>query len=95
MYISGPGPGRIGMVEFDDAAFDRSQAITLERLQGVLRRVSGTDVTLRALHVATTYTDRARQATTYRIGRVLLAGDAAHIHSPLGGRASTLVLAMR
>ena len=34
---------------------------------------------------ASTYTDRARQATTYRKGRVLLAGDAAHVHSPLGG----------
>jgi 2-polyprenyl-6-methoxyphenol hydroxylase-like FAD-dependent oxidoreductase len=86
MYISGPGPGRIGVVDFDDAAFDRSQEITLESLQAILRRVSGTDVTLKALHVATSYTDRARQATTYRKGRVLLAGDAAHIHSPLGGQ---------
>ena len=55
-------------------------------LQAILRRVSGTDVTLTNLHVATSYTDRARQATTYRKGRVLLAGDAAHIHSPLGGQ---------
>jgi 2-polyprenyl-6-methoxyphenol hydroxylase-like FAD-dependent oxidoreductase len=86
MYISGPGPGRIGLVDFDDATFDRSQEITLEFLQTILRRVSGTDVTLTALHVATSYTDRARQATTYRKGRVLLAGDAAHIHSPLGGQ---------
>jgi 2-polyprenyl-6-methoxyphenol hydroxylase-like FAD-dependent oxidoreductase len=86
MYISGPGPGRIGLVDFDDASFDRSQEITLEDLQAILRRVSGTDVTLTALHVATSYTDRARQATTYRKGRVLLAGDAAHIHSPLGGQ---------
>jgi len=85
MYISGPGPGRIGMVEFDDTV-DRSQEITLETLQAVLRRVSGKDVTLTAVHAATTYTDRARQATTYRKGRVLLAGDAAHIHSPLGGQ---------
>jgi 2-polyprenyl-6-methoxyphenol hydroxylase-like FAD-dependent oxidoreductase len=86
MYINGPGPGRIGLVDFDNAAFDRSQEITLEDLQAILRRVSGTDVTLKALHVATSYTDRARQATTYRKGRILLAGDAAHIHSPLGGQ---------
>jgi 2-polyprenyl-6-methoxyphenol hydroxylase-like FAD-dependent oxidoreductase len=38
------------------------------------------------MHVASSYTDRARQATTYRKGRVLLAGDAAHIHSPLGSQ---------
>ena len=86
MYISGPGPGRIGLIDFDGAAFDRTQEITLESLQTILRRVSGTDVTLSALHVASSYTDRARQATTYRKGRVLLAGDAAHIHSPLGGQ---------
>lgn len=86
MYILGPGPGRIGMIDFDDATFDRSQTITLESLQRVLRRVSGADVTLTAVHVASSYTDRARQATTYRRGRVLLAGDAAHVHSPLGGQ---------
>ena len=86
MYVNGPGPGRIGLVDFDNAAFDRTQEITLEDLQAILRRVSGTDVTIKTLHVATSYTDRARQATTYRKDRVLLAGDAAHIHSPLGGQ---------
>jgi 2-polyprenyl-6-methoxyphenol hydroxylase-like FAD-dependent oxidoreductase len=86
MYINGPGPNRIGIADFDGGSLDRTQAITLENLQEVLRRVSGTDVTLKAVHVASTYTDRARQATTYRKGRVLLAGDAAHIHSPLGGQ---------
>lgn len=86
MFRNDLGPGRIGLIDFDDAAFDRSKEITLESLQAILRRVSGTDVTLKALHVATSYTDRARQATTYGKGRVLLAGDAAHIHSPLGGQ---------
>jgi 2-polyprenyl-6-methoxyphenol hydroxylase-like FAD-dependent oxidoreductase len=85
MYIMGPGTGRIGMTEFDNTV-DRSRSLTVEELQGVLRRVSGTDVTLTAVHAASTYTDRARQATTYRKRRVLLAGDAAHIHSPLGGQ---------
>ena len=49
-------------------------------------------MTLKALHVATTWTDRAGQATTYRSGRILLAGDAAHIHSPLGGQGLNLGL---
>jgi len=86
MYLVGPGPDRIGMIEFDGASFDRTQTVTLESLQAVLRRVSGADVTLTSMEVASTYTDRARQATTYRKGRVLLAGDAAHVHSPLGGQ---------
>jgi 2-polyprenyl-6-methoxyphenol hydroxylase-like FAD-dependent oxidoreductase len=86
MYTHGPAPGRIGVVDFDGGRFDRTSEITLENLQAMLQRVSGTDVTLRSVEVATSYTDRSRQATTYRQGRILLAGDAAHVHSPFGGQ---------
>jgi hypothetical protein len=81
------------MVDFDGGAVhDAGQPITREHVQAVLRRVSDTDVTVAALHVAATWTDRARQATAYRNGRILLAGDAAHIHSPLGGQGLNLGL---
>lgn len=79
-------PGQISIADFDGGAFDRSEAITVEHLQAVLRRVSQTDVTLTAVRLATSFTDRTRLATSYRCGRVLLAGDAAHVHSALGGQ---------
>jgi 2-polyprenyl-6-methoxyphenol hydroxylase-like FAD-dependent oxidoreductase len=84
-YVNGPMPGRILTLEFDGPPEDRDAPITLEELQTSLRKVSGSDVRLTAVHAATRWTDNARQANTYRLGRVLLAGDAAHVHAPIGG----------
>jgi hypothetical protein len=47
-------------------------------------------VEITKIRLASTFTDRCKQATTYRQGRVLLAGDAAHIHSPLGAQGLNL-----
>ncbi|TRA98425.1 MULTISPECIES: FAD-dependent monooxygenase [Rhizobium/Agrobacterium group] len=85
-------PGTIAMVDFDGGRFHRTQPITPEHVQTVLRHVSGSDITITGLSLATTWTDRAYQTTTYRNGRILLAGDAAHIHSPLGGQGLNLGL---
>ena len=92
MYLQSQ-PGYVMIQDFDGGAFHNSEKpVTREHVQNVLRRVSNTDVTISALHIATTWTDRARQATTYRNRRILLAGDAAHIHSPLGGQGLNLGL---
>ncbi|MEU5343860.1 FAD-dependent monooxygenase [Streptomyces sp. NPDC020766] len=102
-YRYGPQPGRVVTVEFDDAHAGLPHArlrprggapiepVTLDEVQTSLRRVSGTDVTLTALRGnAARWTDNARQAAAYRSGRVLIAGDAAHVHSPFGGQGLNL-----
>ena len=59
---------------------------TMDELRGALVEVYGTDYGLRRANWISRFTDMARQAASYRQGRVLLAGDAAHVHPPHGGQ---------
>ena len=59
---------------------------TLDDLRSRLREIYGTDFGVHSPTSISRFTDASRQAAAYRAGRVLLAGDAAHIHAPDGGQ---------
>ena len=64
----------------------RGSEPVLEDLRQALIGLYGTDYGLRSATNVSRFTDMARQAARYRDRRVLLAGDAAHVHSPVGGQ---------
>lgn len=60
--------------------------MTLEEIREVTRRALGTDFGLLEARWMSRFHSDERQAPHYRVGRVFLAGDAAHVHSPAGGQ---------
>lgn len=79
----GGGPVRVMVTERQvNAAGEPS----LRELSEALVAVYGTDYGIHSPTWISRFTDAARQAAAYRAGRVLLAGDAAHVHHPIGGQ---------
>jgi 2-polyprenyl-6-methoxyphenol hydroxylase-like FAD-dependent oxidoreductase len=81
----GSGFYRVITSEPYPADLDRDAPMTLDELRASIRRVNGQDLPISGTRWVSRFTDSSRQAGQYRAGRVLLAGDAAHIHLPAGG----------
>jgi 2-polyprenyl-6-methoxyphenol hydroxylase-like FAD-dependent oxidoreductase len=69
-----------------DAETTRDTPVTPEEIAAALRAVYGDETVLGGVDNASRFTDATRQVEHYRVGDVLFAGDAAHIHPPLGGQ---------
>src|SRR5947209_12056522 len=82
VYMDG-GPVRVTVTE---EHLGPTTEATLRDLSEALIAVWGTDYGVHTPTSISRFTDMARQAAAYRERRVLLAGDAAHVHSPVGGQ---------
>jgi 2-polyprenyl-6-methoxyphenol hydroxylase-like FAD-dependent oxidoreductase len=68
----------------------RFQRVTEDEVRAAIHERYGAELSVHEVRYATRFTDASRQVERYRIGRVLLAGDAAHIHLPAGGQGLNL-----
>jgi 2-polyprenyl-6-methoxyphenol hydroxylase-like FAD-dependent oxidoreductase len=81
--------GRVGVVVSGPYAGQTGEP-TLAELREAITAVWGTDFGIHSPSWISRFTDMTRQAASYRQGRVLLAGDAAHVHYPIGGQGLNL-----
>ncbi|MFF5726508.1 FAD-dependent monooxygenase [[Kitasatospora] papulosa] len=79
------GVHRIVGGDHDSDGPDHPGELTLDALRAKVTRIAGTDFGMRDPSWLSRFGNATRQAAAYRKGRVLLAGDAAHMHYPAGG----------
>ncbi|MFM9695196.1 rifampin monooxygenase [Streptomyces europaeiscabiei] len=85
----GDGNYRV-LVPAEGVSEDRTTPPTLDEFRQQLRAYAGTDFGVHSPRWLSRFGDATRQAERYRVGRVLLAGDAAHTHPPTGGQGLNL-----
>ena len=85
-HAIGRRPGEPLRVVLTERQVDHTGEPSMDDLREALVGVYGTDFGLRSANWISRFTDMTRQAASYRSGRVLLAGDAAHVHPPQGGQ---------
>jgi len=93
-YMVSLGGGRFRMATIDHALLDvpKDQPPTFAEFHESVQRVAGTDYGMRNPIWLSRVGNATMQAAAYRNGRILLAGDAAHIHTPMGGQGLNLGL---
>jgi hypothetical protein len=86
------GYHRVATFDFGDQKKDPAEELPIDELKRSMVQIWGTDYGMHDARWLSWFTDSARQADRYREGRILIAGDAAHTHFPVGGQGLNLGL---